>query len=160
MNCLLKKVEAVTAFGTIYEHLEVVEEAAPRGIHVMVEKPLAVNLEHARRMEELAKKHNIHLLTNYETTWYPSTQKAKALVQEDAIGSVRKVMVQTGIGPKKIGVNQEFFDWLTILYKMAAAPKLISGAMAQIYLPGLWMASVPIALLLLHNNCKPRITPR
>ena len=109
-----KSVEAVTAFGTIYEHLEVVEEAAPRGIHVMVEKPLAVNMEHARRMEELAKKHNIHLLTNYETTWYPSTQKAKALVQEDAIGSVRKVMVQDGHkGPKKIGVNQEFLDWLT-----------------------------------------------
>lgn len=60
--------EAVTAFGTIYEHLEVVEMCAPKGIHVMVEKPLAVSLEHAKKMESLAKKHNIHLLTNYETT--------------------------------------------------------------------------------------------
>lgn len=29
--------EAVTAFGTIYEHLKVVEVCAPLGIHVMVE---------------------------------------------------------------------------------------------------------------------------
>ena len=39
------KPEAVTAFETIYEHLEVVEAAAPLGIHVMVEKPLAVSIE-------------------------------------------------------------------------------------------------------------------
>ena len=32
--------EAVTAFNTIRGHLEVVELCAPRGIHVMVEKPL------------------------------------------------------------------------------------------------------------------------
>lgn len=107
--------EAVCAFGTIYEHLAVVEAAAPRGVHVMVEKPLAVNMEHARRMEELATEHQIHLLTNYETTWYPTTQKAYELAKvQGAVGSIRKIMVQDGHkGPKKIGVNTEFLDWLT-----------------------------------------------
>lgn len=106
--------EAVTAFGTIYEHLEVVEQAAPRGIHVMVEKPLAVSLEHAAKMRALAEKFDIHLLTNYETTWYPTTQKAYELTRkENAIGSIRKIMVQDGHkGPKKIGVNKEFLEWL------------------------------------------------
>lgn len=111
----LKKPEAVTAFGTIYEHLKVVEIAAPRGIHVMVEKPLAVSMEHAVKMKELAEKHNIHLLTNYETTWYPTTHKAYELVKsENKIGGIRKIMVQDGHkGPKKIGINKEFLDWLT-----------------------------------------------
>ncbi len=63
--------EAVSAFNSTFEHLEVVEKCAPLGIHVMVEKPLAVNLKHAKKMEALAKKHHIQLLTNYETTWYP-----------------------------------------------------------------------------------------
>ncbi len=109
------KPEAVAAFGTIYEHLEVVEAAAPRGVHVMVEKPLAVNMQHAIKMQELAQKHNIHLLTNYETTWYPTTHKAYKLAKmENAIGGIRKIMVQSGHkGPKKIGVNQEFLEWLT-----------------------------------------------
>lgn len=105
--------EAVSAFGTIYEHLEVVEKAAPLGIHVMVEKPLAVSLEHAKKMETLSKKYNIHLLTNYETTWYPSNHEAYKLVDKDSIGAIRKVVIRDGHkGPKKIGVNKEFLDWL------------------------------------------------
>ncbi|MEM1001574.1 MAG: Gfo/Idh/MocA family oxidoreductase [Bacteroidota bacterium] len=109
------KPQAVTAFGSIYQHLEVVEAEAPRGIHVMVEKPLAVHMQHARKMEDLAKKHKIHLLTNYETTWYPTTHKIYDLVKKErAIGEIRKIMVQDGHkGPKKIGVNKEFLEWLT-----------------------------------------------
>ncbi len=106
--------EAVSAFGSIYEHLQVVETCAPKGIHVMVEKPLAVSLDHAQKMEALALKHKIHLLTNYETTWYPSNHKAYELVKNDSIGDIRKIIVRDGHkGPKKIGVNPEFLSWLT-----------------------------------------------
>ncbi|MBK8564994.1 MAG: Gfo/Idh/MocA family oxidoreductase [Saprospiraceae bacterium] len=109
-----KQPEAVTAFNSTFEHLEVVETCAPLGIHVMVEKPLAVNLKHAKKMEALAKKHRIQLLTNYETTWYPTNHKAYELLKNDSIGSLRKVVVRDGHrGPKKIGVNKEFLDWLT-----------------------------------------------
>jgi len=108
------KPEAVTAFGTIYEHLKVVEVAAPKGIHVMVEKPLAVSLEHATKMEALAKKHGIYLLTNYETTCHPSTKKVNELLQIGTVGGLRKVVVRDGHrGPKKIGINNEFLEWLT-----------------------------------------------
>ncbi|MFX0558539.1 Gfo/Idh/MocA family protein [Maribacter sp. CXY002] len=105
--------EAVTAFGTIYDHLKVVEICAPMGIHVMVEKPLAVSLEHAKKMEVLAKNHNIHLLTNYETTWYPTNHKANDLLKTGTVGDLRKVVIRDGHkGPKKIGVNSEFLEWL------------------------------------------------
>ena len=64
--------EGVVTFTSIFEHLEVVEACAPRGIHVMVEKPLAVNTDHADAMAALAEKFGIMVLTNYETSWYPS----------------------------------------------------------------------------------------
>ncbi|WP_308440949.1 Gfo/Idh/MocA family protein [Roseivirga thermotolerans] len=116
MEALMQEVqpEAVTAFGTIYDHLEVVEFFAPKGIHVMVEKPLAVSLAHAKKMQALAKKHNIHLLTNYETTWYGSNLKAYEMVHQDnMIGDIRKIVVHDGHpGPKEIGVNVEFLEWL------------------------------------------------
>ncbi|MEY3367150.1 MAG: hypothetical protein RI973_305 [Bacteroidota bacterium] len=109
-----KHPQAVTAFGNIYDHLKIVETCAPKGIHVMVEKPLAVSLSHAKKMETLAKKHKIHLLTNYETTWYPTTHKARELLKEDSIGQVRKIVVRDGHrGPKNIGVPSEFLSWLT-----------------------------------------------
>lgn len=106
--------EAVTAFGNIFDHLAVVEACAPKGIHVMVEKPLAVTMEHARKMAALATTHNIHLLTNYETTWYPSVEKASELLESGKIGEMRKLIVRDGHrGPKKIGVSGEFLEWLT-----------------------------------------------
>jgi len=108
------KPDAVAGFGTIYDHLAIVEACAPKGIHVMVEKPLAVSLDHAKRMNALAKKHNIHLLTNYETSWYPTNVKAFELLQDGAIGELRKVIVRDGHkGPKKIGVSKEFLRFLT-----------------------------------------------
>jgi predicted dehydrogenase len=109
------KPEAVLAFNTIYDHLKVVEYCAPRGIHVMVEKPLAVNMEHAGKMLSLAKKYKIHLLTNYETTWYGSNAKAYQLVnKEQQVGDIRKIVFHTGhAGPVEIGCNPEFLAWLT-----------------------------------------------
>jgi predicted dehydrogenase len=109
------KPEAVLAFNTIYDHLKVVEYCAPLGIHVMVEKPLAVSMDHATKMLALAKKYNIHLLTNYETTWYGSNAKAYQIIKQDKlIGDIRKIVFHTGHpGPIEIGCNTEFLEWLT-----------------------------------------------
>ena len=107
--------EAITAFNTIYDHLEVVKYCAPRGIHVMVEKPLAVSYDHAKQMRELAKKHNIQLLTNYETSWYDTHEEAYKLInEENKIGEIKKMTFSTGHpGPIEIGCNEEFLEWLT-----------------------------------------------
>ncbi len=109
------KPEAVLAFNDIYGHLKTVEYCAPKGIHVMVEKPLAVSYEHAKKMAALAKKHNIYLLTNYETTWYGSNKKAYEIINEEKkIGDIRKIVFHTGHqGPIEIGCSKEFLNFLT-----------------------------------------------
>ena len=109
------KPDAVVAFGSIYEHMAVVEACAPRGIHVMVEKPLATNVEHAKRMVELAEKYKIYLLTDYETSWYPTTAKSFQLVNDsNFVGNIRKVVIHDGHqGPVEIGCDKYFLDWLT-----------------------------------------------
>ena len=90
--------------------LKVVEACAPRGIHVMVEKPLAVSVDHAKTMSKLAEKIGILLLTNYETSWYPSNYKGYKMISEGALGELRKIIVYDGHkGPEEINVNIEFF---------------------------------------------------
>jgi scyllo-inositol 2-dehydrogenase (NADP+) len=108
------KPEAVSAFGTTFDHLAVVRACAPRGIHVMVEKPLAANLQQAQQIEALAKKHGIHVLTNYETTWYASNQAVFDYAHKEKIlGPLRKIVVHDGHqGPQEIHVPPEFFKWL------------------------------------------------
>ncbi|MBR5661886.1 MAG: Gfo/Idh/MocA family oxidoreductase [Bacteroidales bacterium] len=108
------KPEAVVAYGSIKEHLAVVEACAPRGIHVMVEKPLATTLKDARKMADLARKHGILLLTNYETTWYASNHYVKAQVDAGKIGDIFRIEVYDGHqGPVEIGCSKKFLDWLT-----------------------------------------------
>ncbi len=106
--------EAVMAYGSIYDHLSVVAECAPRGIHVMVEKPLGVSPIHARKMAQLARDHGILLLTNYETTWYPANHRARELVTEGRIGDITRMNIFDGHeGPIEIGCGPEFTSWLT-----------------------------------------------
>ena len=106
--------EGVITFTSIFDHLKVVEACAPKGIHVMVEKPLAVSSKHARTMSELSEKYGILVLTNYETTWYPSNYEGFKMIDDGELGELRKIIVYDGhTGPKEIGVNSEFLDWLT-----------------------------------------------
>jgi predicted dehydrogenase len=104
------KPEAVAAFGPTSDHRAVVEACAPRGVHVMVEKPLAFDLREALAMQALAEKHRVHLLTNLETTWYPSVHAVRGLVREGAIGEIRKVLVNAATGADGIGVDPEFLS--------------------------------------------------
>jgi predicted dehydrogenase len=65
-------------------------------------------------MEALAKKLGIYLLTNYETTWYPTVHEAHSLLDRDSIGSLTQLIFRHGHkGPLRIGVNPEFLSWLT-----------------------------------------------
>lgn len=108
------KPEAVVAYGSIKEHMMVVEACAPRHIDVMVEKPLATTPKEAMRMKQLADKYSIKVLTNYETTWYRSNQYIKQLVDRGEIGSIRRINVYDGHeGPKEIGCGPMFLEWLT-----------------------------------------------
>ncbi len=107
--------QAVVVFTDTLEHRKVVEACAPRGIHVMMEKPLATSMEHARAIERAAMEGKIHVLVNYETSWYPNTQAACELISEKGrIGPIRKIVVHDGHqGPKEIGMPREFMEWLT-----------------------------------------------
>src|SRR6202050_1869320 len=106
--------QAVLVYTNTYDHRRVVEICAQHGVHVMMEKPLAVSLEDALAIEKAARASKIHVLVNYETTWYPSNRAAYDLVQENALGGIRKVVVHDGHnGPKEIGVEPEFLAWLT-----------------------------------------------
>lgn len=153
------KPEAVLAFGSILDHLKAVEKAAPRGIHVMVEKPLSFSLEHAHKMEALAKSHNIHLLTNFETSWYATTEKTYQLLQDgDSFGKIRKTVFHHGHkGPKEIGVGKEFLDWLTDPVQNGGGALVDFGCYGANIMTYLMKGRKPISVTAITNTYKPEI---
>lgn len=155
------KPDAVTAFGTIYDHLEIVKKCAPLGIHVMVEKPLAVNMQHAMQMEALAKKYKIVLLTNYETTWYPTVHKAYELLTNDSIGKFSQLIVRDGHrGPKKIGVNKEFLDWLTDPVKNGGGAITDFGCYGANIATWMVHGKQPISITAVTQQLQPQNNPK
>ncbi|MBC7829587.1 MAG: Gfo/Idh/MocA family oxidoreductase [Chitinophagaceae bacterium] len=156
------KPEAVVAFGSIYEHLAVVENCAPKGIHVMVEKPLAASLDHAMQMEALAKKHNIHLLTNYETSWYPTTEKTYQFLNDsNAVGKIRKAVFHHGHqGPKEIGVSKEFLGWLTDPVQNGGGAIIDFGCYGANIMTYLMKGAEPLSVMAVTKQFKPAVYPR
>ncbi|HEX5168932.1 MAG TPA: Gfo/Idh/MocA family oxidoreductase [Cyclobacteriaceae bacterium] len=154
--------EAVTAFNSIRGHLDVVRACAPKGIHVMVEKPLAFRMEDAIEMETLAKKNNIQLLTNYETTWYGSNHRAYAIVHDDkAIGPIRKVVVHDGHpGPKEIGVGPEFLSWLTDPEENGGGALIDFGCYGANLITWLMKDQRPLSVTAVTQQIKPDVYPR
>ncbi len=154
------KPEAVMAFGSIFEHLQVVETFAPLGIHVMVEKPLAVSVEHANKMSALAKKHNIHLLTNYETTWYATNHKTYEMVENGDIGPLRKIVVHDGHkGPFEIGISKEFLDWLTNPVSNGGGAIIDFGCYGVNLITWMKKGEKPLTVTAVSHTNKPEIYP-
>lgn len=155
------KPSAVTAFGSIYSHLNVVEICAPRGIHVMVEKPLAVNKKHANKMKKLAKKNNIHLITNFETTWYASNHKAyHTIVEQKQYGQIRKIIVRDGHrGPREIGCSEEFLQWLTDPVLNGGGAIVDFGCYGANLATWFMKNEKPISVTALTQQMKPEIYP-
>lgn len=108
------KPDAVAIFTDTVSHLAAVEACAARKLPCMMEKPLAVSVDHGRRIQAAAAKAGIPVFVNYETTWYRSHQALWKLVKEEKrLGALRKFVVHDGHqGPKAIGVQPEFFEWL------------------------------------------------
>jgi predicted dehydrogenase len=111
--------QAALVYTNTFDHRQAVEICARHGVHVMMEKPLAVSLEDARAIEQAAQHGKIQVLVNYETTWYRSNRAAYDLAHEQGagqqgIGPIRKIVIHDGHnGPKEIGVGHEFLTWLT-----------------------------------------------
>ena len=156
------KPEAVVAFGSIYEHMAAIEACAPRGIHVMVEKPLATNIAHAVKMKQLANQYHIYLLTDYETSWYPSTEKTYQLANDsNFVGKIRKVVIHDGHqGPMEIGVNKEFFDWLTDPVQNGGGALVDFGCYGANLMTYLMKGKEPVSVTAVTRQFKPSIYPR
>ena len=155
------KPEAVVAFGPVYDHLQVVEACAPRGIHVMVEKPLAVSVEHAHRIADLARRYGIIVMTNYETTWYATNDEAFRLVRTGVIGEITRMNIFDGHqGPVEIGCGPEFLAWLTDPKLNGGGAVMDFGCYGANLATKMFLGEKPLKVSGVLKQQKPHIYPK
>jgi predicted dehydrogenase len=156
------KPEAVIVYESIYDHLRVVETCAPRGIHVMVEKPLATTVAQAKKIEALAHKYNIMVLTNYETTWYATNHKAYDMIKNDKfIGNLSRINVYDGHrGPVEIGCSANFLEWLTDPVKNGGGAVIDFGCYGANLSTWLTGGQKPVSVYATLKHLKPNVYPK
>jgi predicted dehydrogenase len=153
--------QAVLVYTNTYDHRRVVEICARHGVHVMMEKPLAVSLDDALAIKNAAHAGRIHVLVNYETSWYRSNHAAYDLVHEGKLGEVRKVVIHDGHnGPKEIGVEPEFLAWLTDPKLNGGGALFDFGCYGADLMTWLMDGQRPQTVTAVTQQLKPEIYPR
>jgi len=152
--------DAVLVYTSIAEHRRAIEIAAEYGVSVMVEKPLTISLEDAKAIRRIAREKKIHVLVNYETTWYPSNRAAYDEVRDNRIGEIRRVVVHDGHeGPKEINVQPEFLKWLTDPQQNGAGALYDFGCYGVDLMTWLMHGEAPESVTAITNQDKPEIYP-
>ncbi len=152
--------QAVLVYTPISEHRHAIGIAAQYGVSVMVEKPLTISLDDALAIREIARYHKVHVLVNYETTWYASNKAAYDELRDGHLGEVRRVVVHDGHqGPKEIGVQPEFFNWLTDPAQNGAGALYDFGCYGVDLMTWLMHGETPLTVTAVTNHDKPEIYP-
>ncbi len=93
--------------------MEVVEQAAGRGVHAVVEKPMAATLAGADRMLAAVEDAGTQLMINWPFRWRPATVQAWNLVANGIVGDVFHARIRMAHkGPREFGCSEYFCDWL------------------------------------------------
>ena len=156
----LAKPDIVWAFVENNRHLEIVKACAPRRINVIFEKPLASGFEDARAIRDLAKRHDIKVLTNYQRAWWASNYTAFDQAKEGAVGQVwrlRGVVGHGGPGGNN-GLNRFFFAWLTDPVKNGAGALMDFGCYNALW--SLWYLGRPDTVYAQTNQLRPETFPK
>lgn len=91
---------------------EVVEECAKRGINVSIEKPIAVSLEEAKKIQASVDKYKIEAVVNWPVIWRPYVHQMKAALDSNIVGEPLKLRYinghtgPLGKGAKHRGVSE------------------------------------------------------
>jgi predicted dehydrogenase len=92
---------------------ETVVAAAERGVHAIVEKPMAHTLAGADAMLAASRQNQTLLAVNWPIWWSPAWRKAIDLASSGAIGAVFHARYRMAHeGPREIGCSSYFCDWL------------------------------------------------
>jgi len=153
--------QVILTFTATSEHRRVVEESAALGVHVMMEKPLATSYKDALAIQDAAQRGKIHVLVNYETTWYPSNREAFTLFKKGALGPMVKAVFREGHeGPKLIGVSPDFLSWLTDPKQNGGGALFDFGCYGPDLMTWFMDGDVPLSVMAVTKQLQPLAYPK
>jgi predicted dehydrogenase len=77
-------------------HLQIAQELAEAGVHLLIEKPLSSSVNGVTNLIETCKEHKSTLMIGYNLRFSPSLQHFRSLLNEGIIGELLSVRCEVG----------------------------------------------------------------
>ena len=141
-------------FRFIAKHQQLRPYPGNQLLHITIRK---IRPPNRIREQSITRKHNIILLTNYETSWYAGNHKAYGMVhRQNAIGPIRKMVVHSGhAGPIAIGVQPEFLEWLVDPVKNGGGAVIDFGCYGANLMTWLMKGEKPVSVSAVLQTNRP-----
>ena len=72
-------------------HHDIAAQIIKSGRHVLVEKPLVLNIKDAEQLVNLAKQYKVNLMVGHVLLFHPAIQMIKSLIDEGKIGKLQYI---------------------------------------------------------------------
>ncbi len=89
-----KRMDFVTIVTPNFAHFAPAVMALEKGFNVVVEKPVTLSLEEAKKLNEKLDETGLTLCLTHTYTGYPMVKQAKDLIKKGTLGKIRKVYVE------------------------------------------------------------------
>ena len=89
-----ERMDFVTIVTPNFAHFEPAMLALDKGFHVVVEKPITVSLEEAKKLKKKLDETGLLLCLTHTYTGYPMVKQARDMVKSGMLGKIRKVFVE------------------------------------------------------------------
>ncbi len=97
-------IEAVSVCTPTTTHASVSLAALSKGKHLLVEKPIADNVESARKIFEASKGRDLRVMTGFIERFNPGLRRLKSLIEQGTLGEVVLAFARrVGRWPERIG---------------------------------------------------------
>lgn len=89
-----ERIDFVSIVTPNFLHYDVAKTFIEAGIHVVCDKPLTTTLEEAEDLCRRVEEQDVIFAVTYNYSAYPMVKQAKALVDQGALGEIRKIVVE------------------------------------------------------------------
>lgn len=86
-----KEIHGVVIAAPAIQHYALAKKALLANKHVYVEKPLSLNLSHAKELCEIARHKNLRLMVGHLLQYHPAFLKLKEIVQKGDLGRLQYI---------------------------------------------------------------------
>ena len=89
-----KRLDFISIVTPNFVHFAPAMMALEYGFNVVIEKPMTFTLDEARQLKQKVEETGKILCLTHTYSGYPMVKQAKQMIREDALGNIRKVVVQ------------------------------------------------------------------